>query len=526
MSQSSLLVQSITSSRVPYLGALVLTLIFIYRFLVYPLFVSPLRHVPGPKIAALTSLYINSRYYRENGIQLVKSLHDKYGPIVRVGPQEVVVQDPEQLSVIYGVRSTFPKPPFAALFANYGFPNAFSSTTREEHKERRRQVSKVYSMAAQLNNVALMESLRERLQLIKNLISDKNEGLIDIYPLATYFALDNVSQMVYGESFDLLRGKNLVAAEDIKHTTIASVPFVRFLWLWELLSVWPFSFLLPNFMKSAMQARDSLEALNRCQIEKVNDLGINKDADKTAVACMQSQPGYGKTLTPGHVLSECFDHVAAGADSTAASLIYIFHTLALPENRIHQDKLRKELAELPLPLDFKTVCALPYLNILVLESLRLNPPAPGSLQQRYIPGNETAALIIEGKSFVLPGSTLLGIQAYSLQRSETVFGQKPDEFRPERWESPDEVAVQNMKNAWIPFGTGARTCIGMNLALIEIKLMVAEILRDSAVELCKGAKAEDMSPIQAVVIRPTSERCDLVFKKVLSAGSLVQNCSS
>jgi cytochrome P450 len=150
-----------------------------------------------------------------------------------------------------------------------------------------------------------------------------------------------------------------------------------------------------------------------------------------------------------------------GADSTAASIIYMFYELALPKNRKYQDKIRDEVSKLVDPLDFKSVCNLPYLNTCVLESLRLNPPGPGALQQRVTPPNESSVLSVQGKSYVLPPSTIVGVQAFSIQRKESIFGSRPDEFRPERWESADKAQLQVMKNAWIPFGSGARTCLGM-----------------------------------------------------------------
>lgn len=83
------------------------------------------------------------------------------------------------------------------------------------------------------------------------------------------------------------------------------------------------------------------------------------------------------------------------------------------------------------------------------------------MQQRTIPADEHLPLIIHGKSYTLPPSTLVGVQAYSLHRNESVFGPDSDEFRPERWEAADKAHVRKMKNAWIAFGTGARVCLGM-----------------------------------------------------------------
>lgn len=307
-------------SSASYGGVGLIGLILLYKTVVYPLFISPLRNFPGPKLAAITSLHLNSYYYADTGVPWIKSLHEKYGPIVRVGPNEVVIDDPEQLSAIYGVRSTLPKPPYAALLENYGFPNAFSSITREDHRNRRKLVSKVYTMSSNLNNAPLMSWVQNRLDTVVGKIQSRACESVDIFGLSTHFALDNVSYMVYGESLDLLGGKNLQAAEDIRHITISSVPFVRFYKLFSLmLAAWPPSFFIPKFIMKAMIARDSLESIVEGQIDHANSVDKRPDPAKTALGCLQSQPGFGKTYTEGHVKSECIDHILAG-ESTGISL--------------------------------------------------------------------------------------------------------------------------------------------------------------------------------------------------------------
>lgn len=153
--------------------------------------------------------------------------------------------------------------------------------------------------------------------------------------------------------------------------------------------------------------------------------------------------------------------LSIGADSTAAGIIYLLYTLARQENREYQEKLREEVSRLSSPLNFKDVCNLPYLNTCVMESLRLTPPGPGAMQQRIVPGNEHLSLKVYGKSYILPPNTVVGVQAYSLHHNESIFGPDSNRFRPERWESANEAHVQKMKDAWIPFGTGARVCLGI-----------------------------------------------------------------
>lgn len=73
---------------------------------VYRLFLSPLGHVPGPKLAALTSWY--ECYYDvvQPGqyVFKIKELHQRFGPIIRITPNDVHVSDPDFLDKIYAPR--------------------------------------------------------------------------------------------------------------------------------------------------------------------------------------------------------------------------------------------------------------------------------------------------------------------------------------------------------------------------------------------------------------------------------------
>lgn len=305
--------QSLDSSQAAaWLGIAIVGLLF-FHHIIYPLYISPLSNVPGPKLAAITKLYLNSKYYNETAITWIKSLHDKYGPIVRVGPNEIVINDPKQLSIIYGARSTFPKPPTAVLFENYGAPNSFSSVTREEHKQRRRHVAKVYTMNATLNNAPLLTYIQNRLDKVMSIIDSNPKQPADIYHLSAQFALDNVSFMVYGESLDLLGGQNRQAANDIRAAAIGSTPFVRFSTLIATAMNNPLlRKLIPVFLTNALASGESLMATNQNLIDHVNSKDTKVDPETTALGYLQNQPSFKNSLSESQVKSECYDHILAG----------------------------------------------------------------------------------------------------------------------------------------------------------------------------------------------------------------------
>lgn len=70
-----------------------------------------LRNLPGPFGAKFTSLWRVSITYKGNGVENYRKLHEKYGKIVRTGPNHVAVSDPAMIPLIYGIASKFRKVP-------------------------------------------------------------------------------------------------------------------------------------------------------------------------------------------------------------------------------------------------------------------------------------------------------------------------------------------------------------------------------------------------------------------------------
>jgi hypothetical protein len=78
-------------------------LIYLVQLVIWRLWLSPLAHIPGPKLAALTQYYEFYYDFVLGGQYTYKiiDMHERYGPIVRINPWEVHVGDPEFFSDLY-----------------------------------------------------------------------------------------------------------------------------------------------------------------------------------------------------------------------------------------------------------------------------------------------------------------------------------------------------------------------------------------------------------------------------------------
>jgi hypothetical protein len=96
-----------TAGKVAALAFLLLLVIAIYRLTLHPL-----ARVPGPRVAALTNVWLALRVRDGRMLELGREIHERYGPIVRVGPNEVWCDSMEAFAAIYTVGNGVEKSDF------------------------------------------------------------------------------------------------------------------------------------------------------------------------------------------------------------------------------------------------------------------------------------------------------------------------------------------------------------------------------------------------------------------------------
>lgn len=135
-----------------------------------------------------------------------------------------------------------------------------------------------------------------------------------------------------------------------------------------------------------------------------------------------------------------------------------------------------------------------YLRACINEALRLNPPAPGTLWRELAPEDADRPFLVDGN--LIPRGTMVGVNVYSLHHNEEYFPE-PFRFNPDRWLSSttngdDNITQHNTisdnesihqpadrkryAEAFIPFSTGTRSCVGKAMAYLETSLVIAKTL--------------------------------------------------
>ena len=146
----------LTQTQRQSLPALVLGSIALYccSWAVYARYLHPFHDIPGPFLASISRLWMGASVLSGRAEHTQRALHQKYGPLVRIAPNEVSVADPEAIKVIYNIKSGFTKtdfyPPFAPNISPHG--DHFSQLDEKKHAERRRYVNATYSMSTILES--------------------------------------------------------------------------------------------------------------------------------------------------------------------------------------------------------------------------------------------------------------------------------------------------------------------------------------------------------------------------------------
>lgn len=331
-------------------------------------------------------------------------------------------------------------------------------------------------------------------RLVDNLadLVAKTKGPVDVVPPVSKATLGSICETAMGVNLHAL-GKEEEYFECVRIMGCSVLYRMIRPWLWR-----DFVFNLTQHGRETKQAMDKLHNFTKQVIQErkrshastgasILD-GDGKRLGKRRLAfldMMLAAQREDPTLTDDDIRQEVDTFMFEGHETTAMAISW---TLFLLGNHPEvQQRVREEAQE--AGDDWQAVVALPYLEKVVKESLRLYPPV------LYIARENDRGIQIGDKW--VPANVNLDLQIFMIHRDPNNFPD-PDKFDPERF-SPEQERARH-PFAFVPFSGGLRNCIGRRYAMMELKIMLAALVKTFSFKSVLSEKEMEFKP--ELVLRP------------------------
>ena len=241
----------------------------------------------------------------------------------------------------------------------------------------------------------------------------------------------------------------------------------------------------------------SLEHLNNTVDEIVSGCSRMSEANKKSgeaaaegrdllsLMMEAKHPETGETLSHENLRHQVITLLVAGHKTAALLMTWVTYEISQhPE--VELELLReqasifgKDTDRLPTEMEIKKMR---YLDQTLKETLRLHPPAQSAI--RGIPADEEGVTVgpdAEDRHYYIPPGSRILVNILGVHTHEAYWGKSPESFDPSRFERA-EVAKHH-EAQYIPFGGGARSCLGNLFALTEVKVLLSLTLRKFQVRM-------------------------------------------
>ncbi|KIW94443.1 uncharacterized protein Z519_04419 [Cladophialophora bantiana CBS 173.52] len=440
---------------------------------VYRLTLHPLARFPGPKIAAVTNLYAVNRdlISKDSLVKHLKVLHDKYGPIVRVRPNELHIFDWD----VFKAGSDFDRPRefYNAPQVEGSLLNISNGRVAKPHRD---LFVQAFSKA-QINGLEPLIHKKVALFLYRLKAEADQDRTIDLDLALNCLTADVTMYYCYQMSLGLLDAPRFRPNLIVELHEFA--PIVPFFWYFpnigNIMNKVIFSVLPHKVVKTCFPAAASMmDMMAQCRAlitslaqAPVDSKEVTSSIFRTALNPNREKGQY--IATPNELAADAVLMFLAGTDTTAHALTFgIWEMMKRPEL---WTRLREEVVGvLPDAQSFaplKDLESLPFLRAVIKESLRFSMGTSARLP-RIVP---RSGAVLCGES-IAPG-TRVSFSHYVYNNDPAIFTD-PYSFRPERWLGNN---VDELENHMVSFSRGSRNCIGMNLAYAELYTTFAHLVR-------------------------------------------------
>ena len=470
---------------------------------VFRVYFHPLSKYPGPLLWKLTQwTEAKSAWEGRRHVDL-QLMHEKYGNVVRIGPNKLSFNTASAVKDIYTDRK--------ANMIKSGWTHTgerinpsittHSTSDRQVHAARRKLLNDAFSDRA-MNSLDkyIVEQIRQWCSKLGDADGNAEDEMAgwskgrEMAQWSTFLTLDVLGELCFGASFGAIKSGGSYVL-DLLLESARFQQAVTFLPPREML----FPFMKPQhlifigkltgiqnlvnkvrFRVDMSKLVEKRFALEKADAEKADE---DKRKDFFHYLLHAKDPQTGATFLPKDLVGEAALLVGAGSDTSSTAISALFFYLSRNERvlKLLQEEVRAAFSDVEEIRYSTRLTNLTYLRACIDEAMRMSPPVPGLLDRLILPGGATI------DNHHIPESTTVGVPIYALHHNETYF---PNSWTyiPERWIPPSSScttlnllpvtteSIDLAKSAFHAFSSGPRGCVGKNMAYIEMFTAVARVM--------------------------------------------------
>jgi cytochrome P450 len=384
-----------------------------------------------------------------NSTAWLKSLHDSYGSVVRVGPNELSYADAQSWRDIYGSHPTrragMPRDlaGFASMEEGTGVSSLVTASDAD-HMRMRSAYTHFFSNQALASQEPLIASYVDKFIARLHGAARQQVNMVDMF---SFLFFDIIADFHFGESLHLL--------EEPTHVPWVKSQFgyIRSSQMLATLMDFPWVMMIFRLIPSGY-IKNQRDAYFRFTNERLEQR-LAMETDRPDIVHLAFYAPEKRILTKGELRANTPLFMFAGSDTTTTLLSGLI--VLLGQHSTVMKRLTKEIRgafQTSSDITMKKLRELEYLDACIKEAHRIYPPVPIPMP-RVVPkpGAE-----ISGRW--VPAGTRVYSSPFSTQRSAANF-HDPHAFHPERWLSDANACFSNdNKAAFQPFSLGPRSCLG------------------------------------------------------------------
>ena len=319
-------------------------------------------------------------------------------------------------------------------------------------------------------------------------------------PWFSYLAFDIIGDLAFGAPFGMVdKGKDETEVQLIPGGPVSYAPAVEVLnrrgelssTLGLLPALRPWAKYLPDpFFRLGVSAVQNLNGIAVAAVAARLDAAekgtVSGDERNDLLArLIQGKDGNGQKMGRKEVTAEALTQLIAGSDTISNTACAVFYWILHGERAAPGSVLPRLRDELDAAISdhievasYANVKHLPFLRRCIDEGMRLH-----STSAIGLPRIVTSSSGISFDDVHFPYGTILSVPSYTIHHMAEIWGPDVEDFRPDRW----LTLTERQKKAFNPFSYGPRACVGQNVAIMELQIIIGTVFRRYEFELYQEA---------------------------------------